>query len=57
MTEWFAADKLVLNLYKTNIMKFIATNLSLPAVCIGYKQKCLEETRIQNFLFYKLVST
>jgi hypothetical protein len=35
MTEWFTANKLVLNLDKTNIMKFIMNNSLHSALCIG----------------------
>ena len=37
--EWFSANKLVLNLDKTSVMKFISSNLSHSALHIGYKEK------------------
>jgi len=36
MINWFAANKLFVNLNETNIMKFI-TNSSHSALCIGYE--------------------
>jgi len=42
--KWFAANYLVLNLDKTNIMKFITKNSSHSTLHIGYKEKCIEET-------------
>jgi hypothetical protein len=38
MIEWFGANKLVLNLDKTNIMKFTTINSSCSALHIGYKE-------------------
>ena len=38
MIKWLAANKLVLNLDKTNIMKFITNNLSHAKLHIGYKE-------------------
>jgi len=38
LINWFAANKLVLNLNKTNIMKFITTNSPNSALCISYKK-------------------
>jgi hypothetical protein len=42
MIKWFAANKLVLNLEKTNIMKFVTKNFLLCALTIGYKDKYIE---------------
>jgi hypothetical protein len=39
MSRWFAANKLALNLDKTNIIKFITNNSTQYAVSIGYKGK------------------
>ena len=39
MIKWSAANNLVLNLDKVNIMKFIAKNSAHSAVLIGYKEK------------------
>jgi hypothetical protein len=44
MIEWFAANKLGLNLEKTNIMKFVTSNSPHYALTIGYKDKYIEET-------------
>jgi hypothetical protein len=43
MIEWFAATKLILNLEKTNIMKFATRNMPHCALTIGYKDKYIEE--------------
>jgi len=37
--KWFAASKLVLNLDKMNIMKFITKNSSHSTLHISYKEK------------------
>jgi hypothetical protein len=42
MIKWFAT-KLVLNLDKTNIMKFMMSNSPHSALCTGYEEKCIEE--------------
>jgi hypothetical protein len=47
MIEWFTANKLVLNLDKTNIMKFITKNSPLR---IDYRGKYIEETINTKFL-------
>jgi hypothetical protein len=57
MIQWFSANQLVLNLDKTNGMKFITNNLSHSAVCIGYKEEYIGETINTNFLVYKLITT
>jgi hypothetical protein len=44
MIEWFTANNLVLNLDKTNIMKFITNNLPHCALHIDYRGKYIEET-------------
>jgi hypothetical protein len=49
MIEWFLANKLVLNLEKTNIMKFGMNNSSHCALNIGYKDKYIEETVNSKF--------
>jgi hypothetical protein len=43
MIEWFSANKLVLNLEKTNILKFVTNNLPYSALNIGHKDKYIEE--------------
>ena len=44
MIKWFAANNLVLNLDKTNIIRFITRNSSHSTLHIGYKEKNIEET-------------
>jgi hypothetical protein len=44
MIEWFAANKLVVNLEKPNIMKFVMSNSPHCALTIGCKDKYIEET-------------
>jgi hypothetical protein len=48
--EWFSANELVLNLEKTNIMKFVTNNSPHCALNIGYKGKYIEETVNSKFL-------
>jgi hypothetical protein len=48
--EWFAATKLVLNLEKTNIMKFVTKNSPHCALTVGYKDKYIEEVVNTKFL-------
>jgi len=43
MIEWFSANMLVLNLEKTNIMKFVTINQPYCALTISYKDKYVEE--------------
>ena len=43
MIEWFSANKLVLNLENTNMLKFVINNLPYCALSIGHKDKCIEE--------------
>jgi hypothetical protein len=50
MIEWFAANKLILNLEKTNIMKFVTTNMPHCALTISYKEKYIEEVVSTKFL-------
>jgi len=50
MIKWFAANNLVLNLDKTNIMKFITRNSAHSTLHIGYKEKNIEQT---GLLCYK----
>jgi CTP:molybdopterin cytidylyltransferase MocA len=42
MSKWFSANKLALNLDKTNIIKFIVKNSSQHSASTGYTEKCLE---------------
>jgi hypothetical protein len=46
----FAANSLVLNLGKMNIMKFMTKNSSHSTLHIGYKEKCIKETMNTKFL-------
>jgi hypothetical protein len=50
MIEWFAANKLVLNMENTNIMKFVTKNLAHCALTIGYKDKYVKEVVNTTFL-------
>jgi hypothetical protein len=44
MSKWFAANKLTLNLDKTNILKFTTINLPQYPLSIGYNDKYIEES-------------
>ena len=48
--KYFAANKLVLNLDKTNTVKFITKNSSHSKVRISYKENYIEETVNTKFL-------
>jgi hypothetical protein len=50
MIKAFAASKLLLNLDKKNIIKFIQNNLSHSTLHFGYKEKYIEETVSTKFL-------
>jgi hypothetical protein len=50
MIEGFAANKLVLNLEKTSIIKFVTNNSPHCALTIGYEDKYIEETVNTQFL-------
>jgi len=50
MIELFSANKLVLNLEKTNIMKFVTINEPYCALTFSYKDKCIEEAVNLKFL-------
>jgi hypothetical protein len=50
MVKWFTANKLVLNLDKTIIMKFITKNSPHCALRIDYRGKNIEETINTKFL-------
>jgi hypothetical protein len=39
MIKWFAANNLVLNLDKMNMIKLKTKNSSHSTLCIGYKEK------------------
>jgi hypothetical protein len=48
--KWFAANNLIPNLDKMNIMKFITKNLSHFTLCIGCKEKHIEKALNTEFL-------
>jgi hypothetical protein len=50
MIKWFAANNLVLNLDKTNIMKFVTKNSAHSTLLIDYKEKDIEDTVNTKFL-------
>jgi len=50
MIKLFAANKLVLNLDKTDIMQFITKDTTHSTLCIGYTEKYIEETVNTKFL-------
>jgi len=50
MYDWFSTNKLVLNLEKTNIMKFITINQPYCALTVSYRDKCIEEAVNLKFL-------
>jgi hypothetical protein len=50
MIKWFSANQLVLNLDKTNRMKFIINNPSHSAFHIGYKEEYIKEMVNKKFL-------
>ena len=50
MIKCFAASKLVLNLDKTIVMKFITENWSHSALRIGHKEKYIEKAVNTEFL-------
>lgn len=50
MIEWFKANKLVLTLGKTNIIKPVTLNSSIYTLTTGYKDKYTEETVYTHFV-------
>jgi hypothetical protein len=48
--KWFTANKLALNLDKTNIIKFITNNSPQLALSIGYYGKYIQESVNTKFL-------
>jgi hypothetical protein len=50
MSKWFAANKLALNIDKTNKIKFITNNSRQYSISIGYNDKCIEESVNTKFL-------
>jgi len=57
MSKLFTANKLVLNIIKTNIIKFITRNLIHSTSHFGYKEEYIEVTVHKNFFDYKLITT
>jgi hypothetical protein len=55
ISKWFAANKLTLNLDKTNIIKFTTVNLPQCPLSTGYNDKYIEES-VQNSLAYTLIT-
>jgi len=56
MIKWFAANNLVLNLYKINIKKFITKNLTHSTLHICYTEKHIEGTENAKFLCLQIYS-
>ena len=54
MIKWFAADKLVHNLYKMNIKKFITKNSAHSTLHISYTEKYIERTQNTKFLYLQI---
>ena len=50
MCEWFDANQLVLNVEKTNIIKFTTTNLPHFPLAVRYADKLIKETTSKKFL-------
>jgi hypothetical protein len=50
MSKWFDANKLTVNLDKTNIIKFITKNSPQFSISIGYNDKHIEESVHTKFL-------
>jgi hypothetical protein len=50
MSKWFDANKLTLNLDKTNIIKFTTKNSPQFSISIGYDDKHIEESVHTKFL-------
>jgi hypothetical protein len=50
ISKLFAANRLALNLDKTNIIKFTENNSPQHALNIGYNGKCIEESVNMKFL-------
>jgi hypothetical protein len=50
VSEWFAANKLALNLDKTNVITFTPINVPQCPLSIGYNDKYIEESAQTKFL-------
>ena len=57
MIKRFAANNLVLNVDKMNIMQLITENSSHSTLHIGVKEKYTEETVHTKFLDIKMITT
>jgi len=54
MIECFSANKLVLNLEKTNIMKSVTINKPYCALTLSHKDKCIEQAVNLKFLVIQI---
>jgi hypothetical protein len=54
MSKWSAANRLALNLDKTNIIKFTANNFPQHSLNVGYNGKCIEESVNMKFCGLKI---
>jgi hypothetical protein len=50
MSKWFTANKLVLNLDKTNLITFLINNSPQFPLSIGYNDNCIEESVNTKFI-------
>jgi hypothetical protein len=56
MINWFEANQLVLNMEKTNTIKFKTSNVPHQPLTIGYKQKYVKEITGITFLGIRIDS-
>jgi hypothetical protein len=56
-SKWFTLNKLVLNLDKTNIMKFITNKSPQYDLNVGYNEKYIEESINTRFLVPQIDTT
>jgi hypothetical protein len=57
MNKWFTSRKLVLNLDKTDIMKFVTNKSPQCDLSIDYGDKYIEDSTNTDSLVYKLITT
>jgi hypothetical protein len=50
MSKWFTSNKLVLNLYKNNIIELLTNKLPQYDLIIGYDEKYIEDSINTKFL-------
>jgi hypothetical protein len=50
LNKWIKANKLTLNFYKTNVIRFCTTNKNCVNLSIGYVDKTIEELETNKFL-------